>query len=179
MCIDYTDLNKHYPKDPFPLPCIDQVVESMAGSILHCFLDCCSGYHQIALNPDDEDKTMFITPNNIYCYKVMTFGLKNVGATYQKAIQKCLSSQIGKNVEAYIDVVVVKTTEQDQLIADPAETFSNLREYQWNLNPTKCVFSVPSGLLLSFMVGHRGIKPTPSRLTQYVTWPSHLARRTS
>jgi hypothetical protein len=110
MCIDYTELNKHCTKDPFPLPHIDQVVDSKAGSVLLCFLDCYSGCHQIALHPDDEDKTTFITPHDIYCYKVMTFGLKNTGATYQKAIQKSLKSQIGKNVEAYIDDVVVKTT---------------------------------------------------------------------
>jgi hypothetical protein len=84
----------------------------------------------------------------------MTFGMTNIGATYQKAIQKCLKSQIGKNVEAYMDDVVVKTTEQDQLIADLTETFSNLHTYQWKLNPTKCIFGVPSGLLLGFMVGH-------------------------
>jgi hypothetical protein len=113
MCIDYTDLNKHYPKDPFPLPHIDQVMDSTVGSVLLCFLDCYSRYHYIALNPDDEDKTVFITPHDIYCYKVMTFSLKNVGATYQKAIQKCFKSQIGKNVEAYIDDVVVKTNEED------------------------------------------------------------------
>jgi hypothetical protein len=82
LAIDYIDLNQHCPKDPFPLPRIDQVVDSTAGSVLLCFLDCYFGYHQIALNPDDEDKTTFITPNGIYCYKVMTFGLKNVGATY-------------------------------------------------------------------------------------------------
>jgi hypothetical protein len=76
MCIDYTDLNKHCPKDPFPLPRIDQVVDSTVGSVLLCFLNCYSGYHQIAQNPDNEDKTTFITPHDIYCYKVMTFGLK-------------------------------------------------------------------------------------------------------
>jgi hypothetical protein len=126
MCIDYTDFNKHYPKDPFPLPCIDQVVDSTTGSVLLCFLDCYSRYHQIALHPDDEDKTAFITPHGIYCYKVMTFSLKNAGATYQKAIQKCLKSQIGKNVEAYVNDVVVKTTEEDKLITDLTETFANL-----------------------------------------------------
>jgi hypothetical protein len=158
MCIDYTDLNKHCPKDPFPLPRIDQVVDSTAGNVLVCFLNCYSGYHQIAPHPNDEDKTVFITPHDIYCYKVMTFGLKNAGATYQKAIQKCLKSQIGKNVEAYVDDVVVKTTEEDKLITDLTETFANLREFQWKLDPTKCVFGVPSGLLLGFMVGHRGIE---------------------
>jgi hypothetical protein len=164
MCIDYTDLNKHCPKDPFPLSRIDQVVDSTAGSVLLCFLDCYSGYHQISLHPDDEEKTTFITPHGIYCYKVMTFGLKNAGASYQKAIQKCLKSQIGKNVEAYVDDVVVKTTEEDRLIADLTETFANLREFQWKLNPTKCVFGVPSRLLLGFMVGHRGIEANPVKV---------------
>jgi hypothetical protein len=164
MCIDYTDLNKHCPKDLFPLPHINQVVDSTAGNVLLCFLDCYSGYHQIALHPDDEDKTAFIMPNGIYCYKVMTFGLKNVGATYQKAIQKCLASQIGKNVEAYVDHVVVKTTVDDQLIADLTETFANLREFKWKLNPTKCVFGVPSGPFLGFMVGHRGIEANPVKV---------------
>jgi hypothetical protein len=154
MCIDYTDLNKHYPKDPFPLPCIDQIVDSTAGSVLLFFLNCYSGYHQVALHPNDEDKMAFITPHVIYCYKVMTFGLKNAGATYQKAIQKCLASLIGKNVEAYVDDVVVKTTVEYQLIADLTESFANVREFQWKLNPTKCVFGVPSELLLGFMVGH-------------------------
>jgi hypothetical protein len=92
----YTDLNKHYPIYLFPLPSIDQVVDSTAGSVLLCFLDCYSEYHQIALHPDDEGKTMFITPHDIYCYKVMTFGMKNAGATYHKSIQKCLKTQIGK-----------------------------------------------------------------------------------
>jgi hypothetical protein len=129
MCVDYTNLNKDCPKDPIPLPRIDQVVDSTTGSVLLCFLDCYSGYHQITLNPDDQDKIVFITPNGIYCYKVMTFGLKNVGATYQKAILKCLKSQVGKNVEAYVDDAVIKTAERDQLINDLAEAFSNLRTY--------------------------------------------------
>jgi hypothetical protein len=127
MCIDYTDLNHHCPKDPFPLPLIGQVVDSTAGSALLCFLDCYSGYHQIDLKVSDQDKMVFITSHDIYCYTAMTFGLKNVGATYQKAIQKCLESQIDKNIEAYVDDVVVKTTNEDDLIADLAQTFVNLQ----------------------------------------------------
>jgi hypothetical protein len=76
----------------------------------------------------------------------------------------CLKSQIGKNVEAYVDDVFIKTTEEDELIADLTETFANLREFQWKLNPTKCVFGVPSGLLLGFMVGHRGIEANPVKV---------------
>jgi hypothetical protein len=82
MCIDYTDLNHHCPKDPFPLPRIDQVVDSTAGSTLLCFLDCYSGCHQTALKVSDQDKTTLITPLDIYSYTAMTFGLKNAGATY-------------------------------------------------------------------------------------------------
>jgi hypothetical protein len=164
MCIDYTDLNRHCPKDPFPLPCIDQVVDSTTGSTLLCFLDCYSSYHQIALKVSDQDKMAFIMPHDIYCYTAMTFGLKNAGETYQKDIQKCLGSQIGKNVEYYVDDVVVKTTIEDNLIVNLAETFANLQVYSWKLNPEKCVFGVPSCKLLGFMVSHRDIKANPTKV---------------
>ena len=84
MCIDYTGLNKHCPKDPFPLPRIDQVTDSMAGSELLCFLDAYSGYHQIRMKKSDQKATSFITPFGTYCYVTMPFGLKNAGATYQR-----------------------------------------------------------------------------------------------
>jgi hypothetical protein len=85
MCVDYTDLNKHCPKDPFGLPRIDQGIDSTAGCDLLCFLDCYSGYHQIAIKEEDQEKTAFITQLGAYCYTTMSFGLKN-GATYQRAI---------------------------------------------------------------------------------------------
>jgi hypothetical protein len=179
MCIDYTDLNKHCPKDPFPLPRINQVVDSTAGSILLCFLGFYSGYHQIALYLDDEDKMTFITPHGIYCYKVMTFGLKNARATYQKTIPKCLKSQIRKNGEAYVHDVVVKTTEEDQLITDLTATFANLREFQWKLNSTKCVFGLPSGCSWASWSGTEASKPTLRRSTLYATLPSYPTRKMS
>jgi hypothetical protein len=86
MCVDYTDLNKHCLKDHFGLPRIYQVVDSTVGCVLLCFLDCYSGYHQITLKEEDQIKTTFITPFGTYAYKTMSFGLKNVGATYQRAI---------------------------------------------------------------------------------------------
>jgi hypothetical protein len=86
MCVDYTDLNKHFPKDPFGLPRIDEVIDSIASCELLSFLDCYSGYYQIALNKDDQIKMSFITPFGAYCYTTMSFGLKNMGATYQRAI---------------------------------------------------------------------------------------------
>ena len=86
MCIDYTDLNKHCPKVPFDLPWTDEVIDSTAGCELLSFLDCYSGYHQISLKEDDQIKTSFIMPFGVYCYTTMSFGQKNVGATYQRAI---------------------------------------------------------------------------------------------
>jgi hypothetical protein len=106
----------------------------------------------------------FIMPHGIYCYTTITFGLKNAGATYQKAIQKCLESQIGENVEAYVDDVVVKTTNKDNLIAYLTQTFANLWAYRLKLNPEKCVFGVPSGKLLGFMVSHCGNEANPAKV---------------
>jgi hypothetical protein len=147
------------------LPRIDQVIDSTAGCDLLCFLDCYSGYHQIAIKEEDQEKTVFITPFGAYCYTTMSFGLKNVGATYQQAIQKCFKRQLNKNVEAYVDDVVVKTRNSDTLIADLEETIASLREYQWKLNPNKCVFGVPSGKLLGFIISHRGIKANPEKIS--------------
>ena len=90
MCVDYTDLNKHCPKDPIGLPRIDEVVDSTASYELLSFLDCYSGYHQISLKEEDQIKTSFIMPFGAYCYTMMSFGLKNTGVTYQRAIQCCL-----------------------------------------------------------------------------------------
>jgi hypothetical protein len=129
MCVDYTDLNKHCPKDHFGLPSIDQVVDSTAGCVLLCFLDCYSGYHQIALKEEDQIKTVFITPYETYAYKTISFGLKNAGATYQSAIQMCFADQLHCNVEAYVDDVVIKTRNSVDLIADLEETFSSLHRF--------------------------------------------------
>jgi hypothetical protein len=95
----------------------------------------------------------------------MSFGLKNAGATYQRAIQKCFTKQLNKNVEAYVDDMVVKTRNSNTLIADLEETFASLWEYQWKLNPNKCVFGVPSGKLLGFIKIHRGIKANPEKIS--------------
>jgi hypothetical protein len=165
MCVDYTDLNKDYPKDPFGLPRIDKVIDSTTGCDLPCFLNCYSGYHQIAIKEEDQEKTAFITPFGTYCYMTMSYGLKNASATYQQAIQKCFKKQLNKNVEAYVDDVVVKTRNSDTLIVDLKETFASLREYQWKLNPNKCFFGVPSGKLLGFIISHHNIEANPKKIS--------------
>ena len=164
MCVDYTSLNKACPKDPFPLPRIDNVVDSTAGCDLLCMLDAYSGYHQICMAREDEEKTAFITPAGSYCYVSMPFGLKNAGPTFQRAMRLTLDSQIGKNIEAYVDDIVVKTRNSITLLADLQETFNNLRSNRVRLNPDKCVFGVPAGKLLGFLVSHRGIEANPEKI---------------
>jgi hypothetical protein len=164
MCVDYTDLNKHCPKDPFGLPRIDQVVDSIAGCSMLSFLDRYSGYHHISLAKEDEEKTAFITPFGAFCYTSMSFGLKNAEATYQRAIQTCLVDHWGKWVEAYVDDVVIQTENSENFIEDLQLVFNSLRRYRWKLNPKKCVFGVPAGKLLGFIVSHRGIEANPEKI---------------
>jgi hypothetical protein len=108
-------------------------------------LDAYSGYNQIKLKKEDEEKMAFITPYGVFCYQVMPFGLKNARATYQRMMQNCLESQIGRNIQVYIDDVVITTREEKSLISDLAETFDNLSRYKLKLNPTKCSFGVSAG----------------------------------
>nr|CAH66039.1 H0515C11.15 [Oryza sativa]CAH66246.1 OSIGBa0101A01.2 [Oryza sativa] len=148
----------------FPLPRIDQLVDSTTGCELLSFLDAYSGYHQISMAKEDEEKTAFIAPFGVFCYVKMPFGLITVGNTFQHTVQGALSNQLGNNVEAYVDDIVVKTKTTDSLIDDLWETFDNLRRYRLMLNPEKCTFGVPSGKLLGFLVSGRGIEANPKKI---------------
>jgi hypothetical protein len=107
-------------------------------------------------------KTSFITLFGTFCYTTMPFRLKSTGATYQWGVQRYLHSQLGRNTEAYIDVMVIKTQEDEGLIFDLAETFDNLRKFKMKLNPEKCTFSVPSK---RYMVSRHGIDPNPEKVS--------------
>jgi hypothetical protein len=169
VCVDYTSLNKHCPKDPFPLPRIDQIIDSTAGCARLSFLDAYSGYNQIKLKKEDEEKTAFITPYGVFCYQVMPFGLKNAGATYQRMMQNYLGSQIGRNIQVYIDDVVITIRKEESLISDLAVTFDNLNRYKLKLNPTKCSFGVSAGQLLGFLVLARGIEANLEKIQAILT----------
>ncbi|KAL6314404.1 hypothetical protein AAG906_022487 [Vitis piasezkii] len=130
------------PKRQFPLPRIDQIVDSTAGQGMLSFLDAFSGYHQIPMSPADEEKTAFITPHGLYCYKVMPFGLKNVGATYQRLMTKIFKPLVGRTVEVYIDDIVVKSKTREEHVLHLQEVFHLLRKYDMKLNPAKCAFGV-------------------------------------
>ena len=164
MCVDFTDLNWACPKDPFPIPRIDQLVDATVGHPQMSFLDAFQGYHQIPLATDDQEKTTFVTPVGNYHYKVMHFGLKNAGSTYQRMMTKMFEPQLGKNVEVYIDDMVVKSKLVSEHLADLANIFEILRRHKLRLNVSKCSFGVGSGNFLGYMVTHRGIEVNTNQI---------------
>ena len=158
MCVDFTDLNRACPKDSYPLPRIDTLVDSTARHELLSFMDAFPGYNQIKMKEEDQEKTSFITSQRLFCYKVMPFGLKNVGATYQRLMNKMFAHQLKRNVQVYVDDMLVKSVRENDHLNDLQETFDTLRSYNMKLNLSKCVFGVTTGKFLGFMVSQRGIE---------------------
>ena len=164
ICVDFTDLNKACPKDPFLMPKIDQLGDAIVGHPRMSFLDAFQGYHQILLALDNQEKTTFVTPIGNYHYKVMPFGLKNAGSTYQRMMTRMFQSQLGKNIEIYIDDMVVKSKMVSEHLGDLRTIFEILRKYKLRLNASKCSFGVGLGKFLGYMVTHRGIEVNPDQI---------------
>ena len=164
MCVDLTDLNKTCLKDSYPLPRIDQLVDSTTGHKLLSFMDAFSGYNQIRMDGVDQEKTSFVISQGLFCYEVMPFGLKNAGATYQRLVNHMFHPQIERNVEVYVDDMLVKSLDEEEHLDDLQEIFDTLRRLSMKLNPNKCVFRVSSEKFLRFMVSHRGIEANPKKI---------------
>ncbi|XP_034218921.1 uncharacterized protein K02A2.6-like [Prunus dulcis] len=164
MCVDYTNLNRACPKDNFPLPRIDQLVDATAGHALLSFMDAYSGYNQIFMNPEDQAHTSFITDRGLYCYKAMPFGLKNAGATYQRLVNHLFAPLIGNTMEVYVDDMLVKSRTADKHIPNLSAMFAILKRYKMRLNPTKCAFGVASGKFIGFMISQRGNEANPEKI---------------
>ena len=177
MCVDYTDLNDACPKDSFPLPCIDQIVDTSAGHGILSFLDAFSSYHQIPMYSPDAEKTSFITPHGLFCYNVMPFGLKNAGATYQRLVTKMFRPLLGKTMEVYIDDMLIKSKERPDHANHLQQVFDLLRTYGMKLNPAKCAFGVSVGRFLGFMMTQRGIEANPSQLKAILESPAPSFRK--
>jgi hypothetical protein len=163
MCVDYTSLNKACPKVPFSLPRIDQIIDSTAGCETLSFLDAFSGYHQIKMKESDQLATSFITPFSIYCYVTMPFSLRNAGAMYQRCMQHIFGEHIRPTIEAYVDDIMVKSKRASNLVANLDTAFKCLKAKNIKLNPEKCVFGVPRGMLLGLIVSERGIEANPEK----------------
>ena len=136
----------------------------MVGHPRMNFLDAFQGYHQIPLALDDQEKKAFITPVGNYHYKVMPFGLKNASSTYQRMMTKMFEPQLGKNVEVYIDDMVVKSKLVSEYLTNRTSIFEILRKHKLRLNASKCSFGVGSGKFLGYMVTHRGIEVNPDQI---------------
>ncbi|GJY87233.1 reverse transcriptase domain-containing protein [Tanacetum coccineum] len=164
MCVDFKDLNKACPKDGYPLPDIDWKVESLCGFPFKCFLDAYKGYHQIQMAKEDGEKTTFITSQGIFCYTKMPFGLRNAGATYHRLVDKAFHKQIGRNLEVYVDDLVIKSRTEEEIVRDIEETFKTLREINMKLNPKKCTFGIEEGMFLGYKVSTSGLKVCPDKV---------------
>jgi hypothetical protein len=158
MCINYTNLNKACPKDPFPLPRIDQIEDSTYGCDLLCFLDAYSGFHQIPMSREGEEHITFSTVDGMYCYTFMPYGLKNALPTFVRVMHKTFRELIRDIIEVYVDDIIVKIKLRTSLLDNLALVFGRLCSTHMKLNPDKCVFGVFAKKLLCFLVSHQGIE---------------------
>jgi hypothetical protein len=150
--VDFRNLNKACPKDEFPLPNMDLLIDSAAGHTMFSFMDGFSGYNQIQMSPKDAMKTVFRTPIGNFYYTMMPFGLKNAGATYQRAMTAIFHDMMHFELKDYMDDVVVKTKTKEGHFKTLRRVFKRCRQYKLRMNPLKCAFEVAAGKFLGFLV---------------------------
>jgi hypothetical protein len=158
--MDFRDLNRATPKDEYPMPVVETLINAAASNKILSFMDGNTGYNQIFMAPEDIHKTAFRVPGavGLFKYVVMTFGLKNVDATYQRAMNYNYHDLIGKLVEIYIDDIVVKSTSIGGHLGDLRQVFEQTKRFGLKMNLKKCAFSVSAGQFLGFLVHERGIE---------------------
>ena len=157
MCVDYRDLNRASPKDDFPLPHIDVLVDNTAQNSIFSFMDWFSEYNQIKMAEEDMEKTTFITLWGTFCYKVMSFGFKNAVASYQRAMVTLFHDMMHKEVEVYVDDMIANSKTEEEHLVHLMKLFEHLRKFRLRLNPAKCTFGVQSGKLLGFIISQKEI----------------------
>jgi hypothetical protein len=160
VCIDFRDLKRATPKDEYPMAIADFVVNAASGHRILSFLDGNAGYNQIFMAEKDISKTTFICLGfvGLFQWVVMTFGLKNAGATYQRAMDLIFHDLLGIIVDVYIDDIVVKSARYDSHLAELRLSFEKMCRYKLNMNPLKCAFGVSAGKFLGFIVHEKDIK---------------------
>uniref|UniRef100_A0A2N9F487 Uncharacterized protein n=1 Tax=Fagus sylvatica TaxID=28930 RepID=A0A2N9F487_FAGSY len=168
-CVDFRNLNKACPKDEFPLPNMDLLIDSAAGHAMFSFMDGFSGYNQIRMSTRDAEKTAFRTPIGNFYYTVMPFGLKNAGATYQRTMTAMFHDMMHKEIEDYVDDIVVKSKKREDHLRILRKVFDRCRLYKLKMNPLKCAFGVSAGKFLGFLVHNRGIDVDPAKASAIAT----------
>ena len=167
MCVDYRDLKKASPKDDFPLPHIDMLVDNTAKFKVFLFMDGFSGYNQIKMAPEDMEKTTFITPWGTFCYRVMPFGLKNAGATYQRAMTTLFHDMMHKEIEVYVDDMIAKSIDEEEHVEHLLKLFQHLRKYKLRLNLNKCTMVFALVSCWALLSARRVLKLILPRSKQY------------
>jgi hypothetical protein len=166
LCIDFRNLNKATPKDEYPMAILDMLINNASGHRVISFLDGNAGYNQIFMAEEDMSKTAFRCPGFIGLFEwvVMTFGLKNAGATYQRAMNLIFHDLLGIILEVYIDDVVVKSDSMDGHLADLRLALKRMRQYGLKMNTLKCVFDVSAGKFLRFIIHEYDIEIYPTKI---------------
>jgi hypothetical protein len=168
-CVDFWNLNKACPKDEFPLPNMDLLIDLAAGHAMFSFMDGFNGYNQIHMSTKDVEKTAFRTPIGNFYYTVMPFGLKNAGATYQRTMTAMFHDMMHKEIEDYVDDIVVKSKKKEDHLGILKKVFDRCRLYKLKMNPLKCAFGVSTRKFLSFLVHNRGIDVDPAKASAIAT----------
>jgi len=170
VCVDYRDINRACPKDNFPTPFIDQLIDECAGSEMYSFMDGFSGYNQINIAPGDQQKNAFIYPWGTFAYKKLPFSLKNAGATFQRAMSYAFHD-IRHIVQPYLDDLPAHSAKRQDHTTHLHDIFLRCRHYRIRLNPHKCVFCIESGRLLGFIISREGIRLDPLKVEAIVNLP--------
>ena len=175
--VDFQDLNKANLKDDFPLPHIDMLVNNTAGHSMLSFMDGFFGYSKILMALEDMEKMSFIAEWGTYCYKVTSFGLKNARATYQRVAATLFHDMMHRDVEVYVDDIIVKSRDRSNHLAALERFFERIRQFRLRLNPKKCTFRVTFGKLLGYMVSERGIEVDPDKIRVILDMPALRTKR--
>ncbi|KAJ9563430.1 hypothetical protein OSB04_008590 [Centaurea solstitialis] len=164
ICMDYRRLNKATQKDHFPLPFIDQMLDRLAGKEFYCFLDGYSGYNQIAIAPDDQEKTTFTCPYGTFAFRRMPFGLCNAPATFQRCMMSIFSDMLEDSMEVFMDDFSVHGTSYDNCLQNLEKILKRCEETDLVLNWEKCHFMVKEGIVLGHLISKRGIEVDRAKL---------------
>jgi hypothetical protein len=172
LCIDYRKLNKVTKPDAFPLPRIDDMLESFGQAKWFTTLDLASGYWQVGMNPEDVEKTAFRTPYGLYEFLVMPFGLSYAPGTFQRLMNHILHEYLNDFVAVYLDDIIIFTKGTfEQHIEQLAKVFQKLREAKLKIKISKCHFCLPNIHFLGHVVGRDGIHPDPEKIDKVKNYP--------
>ena len=158
ICINYRKLNKATRKDYFPLPFLDQMLNRLVGHEYYCFLDGYSGYNQITISPEDQEKTTFTCPYGTFAFRRMPFGLCNAPGTFQRCMMAIFSDMVGRTIEVFMDDFFVLRKSFDNFLENLRQAMIRCEETNLVLNWEKCHFMVKEGIVLEHRISERGIK---------------------